>query len=210
MNWYAIRQAVLAVLITVSGACPLAGGADDERDWPCEQALVPEIDAAVVWDGPDISGLSGQWAKDPQIATAVRRLTARRYERETAEAVVEAFSATQPASEGRDRQLSQLFAGVLEVMNDDRRRLIDGILRYARDQQRRAEVLGTHLAEIAELESDPSDAARTRLHDLQQQVTLEQRMFDDREHALPFLCTRPREVEQRVGELARMIAMHLQ
>ena len=84
-----------------------------------------------------------------------------------------------------------------------------GILRYSRDQQRRAEALDAHLTEMVQLESDESDAALQRLAELSMRIELEQRVFDDREKSIPFLCTRPRVIEQRIGELARAISSQL-
>ena len=38
---------------------------------------------------------------------------------------------------------------------------------------------------------------------------MEERIFDDRERSIRFLCLRPVAVEERLGVLARMIAGHL-
>lgn len=189
------------------GTVPAADG--DDPDWPCEQALVAEVSAAVVWDGPSIEAMSGRWQADAEVADLVRRLVARGADLAESDRLIEAFATAQPPAE-RDRRLTLLFAGVLQRLNADRRMLNDGILRYSRDQARRARVLDSHLAELVELESDPSPEAAKRLAELQEQLVLEQRIFDDREKTIPFLCTRPRAVEQRIGELARSIAAHLE
>lgn len=208
MNLYPIRRSIFALVITLYGSMSVAETVDD-RHWPCEQALVAEVSAAVVWDGPSVEGLADRWKQDPEVAALVPRLTARRADAARAEALIEKFAAAQPSGE-RDQRLSLLFSGVLQVLNADRHRLHTGILRYSRDQQRRANALGDQLAEIARLESDASDDARQRLAELRRQIDFEQRVFDDRERTIPFLCTRPRVVEQRMGELARAIAYHLE
>lgn len=203
--------AALAAVLLFGGVLPgTAPAADGENpDWPCEQALVPEVAAAVVWGGPSIEGATGQWQSDAEVAELVHRLVARGTDPAAAESLIEAFAMAQPRGE-RDRRLTMLFAGVLERLNADRAMLNDGILRYSRDQERRARVLDSHLAELVELESDPSSESATRLAELQEQLVLEQRIFDDREKTIPFLCTRPRAVEQRIGELARSIAAYLE
>ena len=191
------------------GMASVSAVASDNPDWPCEQALVPEISAAVVWDGPSIEGLAEQWQSDAEVSALVQRLVAPGVDPAASESQIEAFAVAQPTAE-RDRRLALLFAGVLQRLNADWSLLNDGILRYSRDQERRARVLDGHLGELVELETDPSPAAAKRLAELQQQLVLEQRIFDDREKTIPFLCTRPRVVEQRIGELARSIAAWLE
>lgn len=188
---------------------PAFANASENPDWPCEQALVPEVSAAIVWDGPSIDGLSDQWRSDPDVAALVKRLVARGTEPAESESLIEAYAATQPPFD-RDHRLTLLFAGVLEVLNADRRKLNNGILRYARDQERRARVLDNRLAELVRLEAEGAEAAGQRLEEEQKRFQMEQRVFDDREKSIPFLCTRPRVVEQHIGDLARAIAARLE
>ncbi len=183
--------------------------ASEERDWPCEQVYVPEVSAAVVWDGPNIDGVLDQWRQQADVEALVRQLTARRAAAADAEPAIEAFAKQQPPAE-RNGKLTLLFAGVWQSLNADRRKLNNGILRYARDQQQRAEKLDAHLVEMVRLENDPSAQAGEKLSALRKQVDIEQRVFDDRERTIPFLCTRPRVLEQKLGELARSIAYQLE
>lgn len=199
---------IIAALVLLSRVPAFASDLEDP-DWPCEQALVAEISAAVVWDGPSVDGLSDQWGSDPDVAALVQRLVARRIEPADAESLIEAFAGAQAPAD-RDHRLTLLFAGVLDVLNADRSKLNDGILRYARDQERRARALDDHLAELVRLEADDSQAADQRLEELQKRFQIEQRIFDDREKSIPFLCTSPRVVEQRIGDLARAIAAQLE
>jgi hypothetical protein len=180
-----------------------AGEADP--DWPCEQGLVREISAAVVWDGPAVEPYLDRWSEDEEIAQLVGRLTSRATSRDKSQQLIDNFAQAQPP-ETRNQRLTQLFAGVLSTLNADRSKLISGILRYSRDQQRRANALDSHLAEIVELEAENTEESRQRLAEGMKRIEMEQRIFDDREKSIPFLCTRPRAVEQRIGELARAIA----
>ncbi len=182
--------------------------ADEAADWPCEQAYVAEVAAAVVWDGPAIDGLEQAWQVEPDVATLVKRLSARRLEQNQAERLIEAFALAQPP-ERKDRMLTLLFAGVLDTLNQDRKTLLSGILRYSRDQQRRAVILDRKLSEMVELEQDESEAARQLLAERRRVIELEQRSFDDREQSIPYFCSRPRVVEGRIGEIARAISGYL-
>lgn len=197
-----VSLCALSLLLRVASA-------GDLEDWPCEQALVSEVEAAVVWDGPDVTAMAGEWGQDREVAALAHRLTDRRLDHADDEAEIGRLAATLDSAQ-HDHRLSLLFAGVLQLLNADRQRLQAGILRYARDQQWRAESLGDDLAEIARLEGDSAPEAQQQLQALQHRVEMEQRMFDERERAIPFLCTRPRVVEQRIGELARAIAYQMQ
>lgn len=177
--------------------------------WPCEQILVPEVSAAVVWDGPPVEGTSGDWQDIPADAELVQRLSRPRADLNESEAWIEQFAQEQ-SPEDKDRLLTSLFAGMLKTLNEDRRKLNSGILRYSRDQERRARILDEQLTKMVKLESDPSESAQQRLAELRRRVETEQRVFDDREKSIPHLCTRPRVVEQRLGEIARAIAGHLE
>jgi len=58
---------------------PLAAGAAPRNanpDWPCQQALVPEIAAATVWAGPPVDGI-GDWHAEPAVAALVGRAAPR-------------------------------------------------------------------------------------------------------------------------------------
>lgn len=199
----------LATVVLMSLASGVTATDAANVSWPCEQALVPEVSFAVVWDGPDPGSLSQSWTADGEVAALVRRLTARGANRDAAETAIDGFAAQQPVA-SRNQRLTLLFAGVLETLNADRRKLISGIQRYSRDQERRARALDARLAKLVALERETSEDARRRFAELRDRIEIEQRIFDDREQSIPFLCTRPRVVEQRLGELARLIASVLE
>lgn len=198
----------LSALLLAIPVCNVSIAADVDS-WPCEQAYVSEVSAAVVWDGPSIDGMAEEWRKHPEITEMVSRLTSRRADPNGLEPAIEDFAKSQPVAE-RDHELTLLFAGVLQTLNADRRKLNNGILRYAEDQQRRAEKLDADLVEMVRLESDKSDKAHDALDTLRKRVDIEQRVFDDRERTIPYLCTRPRAVEQKLGDIARAISYQLQ
>jgi hypothetical protein len=49
----------------------------------------------------------------------------------------------------------------------------------------------------------------TPAFELQQSVAVRQRIFEDREKTIPFMCEQPMLLEQRLGLVARTIAAHL-
>ena len=63
--------AIFPLALLLADGCGALAAAAGDRDWPCEQALVPEVAAAVVWDGPSVEGLGDRWAEDPDAFMAV-------------------------------------------------------------------------------------------------------------------------------------------
>jgi hypothetical protein len=208
----AIRSLVLALCAIAPGLTALGVLAADEPsatqdpDWPCEQALVPQVSAAVVWDGPPVEGIA--WRDVPQVAALVAQIAPSAPGDRATEATIAAFAGSLSQTD-RERMLTLAFAGVLDVLNRDRATLIDGIKRYAQDQSRRAETLGEELDKMVQLEKDDSESAAQARQELKQRLTLEERAFDERERSIQFLCTRPVAVERRIGLLARTISGYL-
>ncbi|MCP3661721.1 MAG: hypothetical protein GY696_04375 [Gammaproteobacteria bacterium] len=205
---------VLIYLVFGSGLSLVTSSANTETpgivdpDWPCEQILVPEVPAAVIWSGPAITGLDGAWQKVDRVSMLVRRITSSRYDQNAAEQEITEFASRQE-SQQKDLMLTLLFAGVLEELNRDRSMMLSGIKRYSRGQAIRAERLGKNLDEIARLEDDLSPDSRARLDVLWKQMEFKQRIFDEREEFIHYLCLQPVAVEQRLGFLARSIASQL-
>ena len=104
------------------------GNRDPEPDWPCVQRKVPTISAGAVWSGPDPAG-AGDCGKDFEAAALAQKLASRRTSPEEADQLVEAFA---KATQDKAQRLTRVFAGVLELINTERDRVLHGIERYAR------------------------------------------------------------------------------
>ena len=102
-----------------------------------------------------------------------------------------------------------LFAGVIQTLNEARKKKLDGIMRYARGQAARANRLSEELDEMVQLQDDPSPVAQERFALMEKEMEIKQRMFDEREAFIQHLCTRPMVIEERLGSLARSIAYYL-
>lgn len=192
---------LLAAFILLGGAHGPAAGT--ESDWPCVQRLVPLVSAATVWAGPPLDGLP-DWRSDPDIAKLAGELANRKLPVQDAETRVEVFAAAQGAN--KDRHLTMLFAGILDKINTERSSVIDGIQRYARRQHELAIRIESTLAEIDALPreggSPEQDARRIELNE---RNVWDSRIYDEREHALSYLCETPVMLEQRIFVLARSI-----
>ena len=193
---------LLAAALLAAGS-PAAAATGEDPDWPCIQRLVPEIAPAVIWPGPPIDSVDGA-ATNPLIDELATELAARRVPIEEATAQVEQFAQTL-ADEQKNEQLTGLFARTLEVINNDRSSIIQGIKKYARGQRALAATITEKNERLSEL---PTDQVLER-DALIAERDWDIRIYDDRERSLTYLCEQPVLLEQRAFALARAIAGHL-
>lgn len=190
-------------------ALPAVQARDDEADWPCIQGLVHEVSPSIVWAGPPIEDHLETWDKNPGVSRTVEALVSRRAAREDREKILADWVETVPGNQ-RNAQLTAVFTGVWSRLNNRRKEFIDGILRYARHQKAVSEKIEAHLNEMAELEGNSDEQSIRRLVELEETVAWQQRIFDQRESNLVALCEQPVQVEEELGEIARMIASRLE
>lgn len=173
-----------------------------EADWPCIQRRVVELSVAQMWAGPPIDPAASHWRDDPRIASLVQTLASRRTSLDKASAAIEDFG--NAAGPEKDAKLTLLFAGLFELINAERRRLINGIERYARKQK-----------DLAREISETSSSLRQDSRPAPERAALEQklhwatRIYDERNRALTYVCESPVLLEQRAYALAQEISRHL-
>ena len=173
-----------------------------EADWPCVQRRVVDLSVAQMWAGPVIDPQTSHWRDDQAVAGLARSLASRRTSLEAASAAIERFGNT--AGPEKDAKLTLLFAGVFELINTERRRIITGIERYARKQRSLADQI-SETSRILRQESKPA----TERTALEQKLQWDTRIYDDRNQALTFVCESPVLLEQRVYALSQEISRHL-
>ena len=185
----------LAILTALPGGAWAA--ASEDPDWPCIQRLVPRISAAQVWAGPEPDPAS--WQGDIEVSRLASKLAARRTPLGEAEQLVEAFAEAQPGGSA-NLKLTALFGRTLQAINQDRASIIAGIKRFAARQRSLAERIRETRAKLKATESGETDDA-----ELIEQLTWDQRIFDEREHSMTYLCEQPVLLEQRAFALGRTI-----
>lgn len=204
-----VCKAVVWTVLLATLALPSVDAQDDDADWPCIQGLVHEVSPSIVWAGPPIENHLETWDKDAGVRRTVGALVSRRASREDREKALADWLETVPG-EQRNAQLTAVFTGVWSRLNDRRKEFIDGILRYARHQKAVAEKIEAQLNEISELQGRNDEQSIRRLVELEETVEWQQRIFDRRESNVAALCEQPVQVEEELGEIARMIANHLE
>ena len=192
--------AALALALCCAGAAraePQAQG-----DWPCRQVKVPSVAVAGVWTGPSIDAAQKSWRDDGALGDLVARISARRTPLETAQKLVSDFASA--AGDTRKERLTTLFAGVYDTLEAERREVLAGLDRYGAKQKQLAERLREETQAMrAEQDKNPQDAQKIK--DASEALQWDLRVFDERRHALSYVCETPALIEQRLGALARMI-----
>jgi len=196
------------ILAGAAGDALAAGGTDP--DWPCIQVKVPTLSLGMMWGGPIPDDGDTLWKDDPEIRRLARQLAIRRTPLDQAADLIESYAAKLDPSL-RDRSLAGLMVAVLRDINRERDRVMAGITRFTRKQQKLADAVRetrTQLSDVLAIAA-PSETEDAKRRELEDALLWQTRIHDDREHTLKFVCESPVLLEQRAFELAREIANHL-
>ena len=133
-------------------------------------------------------------------------MTAQDANLEDMEERVATFSKAQ-ARDQKNQRLALTFFGVLELFNKRRAKYMRGILKYSRQQLKRAEIINDGLDKLSKLKAE--NAPTEKFVELENNLIWQQRMFDDRELSIRFLCEQPVDVEAALGDMARALSNEL-
>jgi hypothetical protein len=204
------RSTRLAAALLLALASPaLAGGpppADD--DWPCPQRRTGAISRAAIWSGPEAQG---RWDDDRQAAALARKLASRRTPVEEAGPLIDAFA--REAGADKDKRLTLLFEGTLDLINGERDKVMSAITRYARGQKALAAKVREDADKVADAQekqgSGQDITAPDELEKAHPELKWDKRIFDDRAQALTYVCESPVVLEKRAFAIARAIEQKL-
>ena len=202
-----MKTRFLALALTIAaGSAQAAYQRNTDPNWPCQQIKVPDLSVAAVWTGPSLDAARATWSSDPQIADLARRLSQRRVPLDQAETEVAAFA--KQAGSDRQAKLVALFAGLFDILDQQRASVIAGLDRFGERQKVLAANLRSEGEALRALQSgtDP-DPAKTA--ELTQQITWDTQIFEERRQSLSFACDVPNAIEQRLFGLARAIQQAL-
>jgi hypothetical protein len=197
-------MAALALILSLAAGWTDRAMAAEDPDWPCQQRLVPEIAAGMIWSGPPLQSVAAG-AADPRIEQLAGEIAGRRLPLEQADAQIDAFAKGLPPGQANDA-LTELFARTLEIINRERSSIIAGIKKYARGQRALAERITEANARLTTLAADQV----LEREQLTLQRDWDNRIYDDRRSELTYVCDQPVILEQRAFALARAIAGHLE
>ena len=193
-----IWKLVAAVAIAGNAAAPLPAAFGDDPEWPCVQRRVDHLSLAVMWPEPvplEAELLEDEW-NDVAEAMALRRVSI-----DEVEALVDAVAAEHNVD---GSTYGRLFAAAFDRIDRRRTRIIEGIVRYARGQAELAEEIDALRTEFVELET-AAEPDFDRLDALEAEIDWRERVFEDRNAALTYVCETPVLLERRAYELAQRL-----
>ncbi|MHC2002224.1 hypothetical protein ACYQR9_17565 [Methylobacterium sp. CM6241] len=203
------------LLLALTGAGLLSASAalaqpKADPDWPCVQRKVSTLSPGTVWTGPDLEA-AGPWGDDYEAASLAQKIASRRTDLSEVDPLLDEFVAK--AGDEKAKRLTRVFAGVFEVVNNERSRVIGGIARYAQGQRRMAERIRQEADQISAVKDGPSanDAREMpkEASELETKFAWDRRIFQERSQSLNYVCEVPTLLEQRLGEVARKIQARL-
>lgn len=198
--------AAFTALAIAFGCEPVFAQPQASTDWPCVQRKVGTLSAGVVWSGPDISA-GAQWSSNADAAALAQTLASRRTPLETVDGLLDGF--VDKAGADKDRRLTELFAGVLDLINHDRDALLSGIERYAQGQKRLAERIREASDKISMVKDSPGAEQSKEVGALEAQLKWDTRIFQERSQSLTYVCETPVLLERRLFDIARRIQSRL-
>ena len=178
--------------------------ANTDPDWPCVQRKVPELSVAQVWTAGELAPGAGDWKKDDALARLVATISARKTPLEDAQKQIEDYAAGLAPAQAKEK-LEQMFQGVFDTLNGERKQVIAGIARYAGKQRDMAADVRKSASEVDRLRRQP-DVDQAELAKRSDQLAWETRIFQERVHSLTFVCEVPTIIEQRLYSLSKIIA----
>ena len=184
-----------------------------DPDWPCVQRKVASLSPGQFWTGPDIAA-AGDWGSDNDAAVLAQKIASRRTELAQVGPLLDEFAKKFNADkDAKDKGLTRVYAGVFEVLNGERDKVMSGIGRYAQGQRRMAERIRDEADKISQVKDAPSASDATELpkdqSELETKFAWDRRIFQERSQSLTYVCEVPQLLEQRLGEIARMIQARL-
>lgn len=184
-----------------------AGKPKEEVRWPCAQPRVATISAGTIWTGPDPAE-GKDWDEDNDLASLAQKLASRRTPLDDVDPLIADFA--KKAGSNKDKQLTKLFVGVLDIINENRNNILNGIMRYAQGQERLAERMREESDKISEAQSDATaEGIGVATTQQNRDFAWDQRIFKERKQALSYVCETPSLLERRAYQIGKRIQAQL-
>ena len=205
-----MKVSLISVGLAGAIVTPALAASFNDPHWPCIQRKVPEITAGIVWSGPELPEDGSAWRKDETIKAIVDQLAQRRLTLEDAMTEIDKFAGTLVSE--RTEKLALVFSGLLDTINKERRSIMSGIERYAKRQLALAETINESRHKLVELLKldDLSDDQIKQRDELEERLSWDTRIFDERQQSLTYVCEAPVLLEQRLFALGRKLLEHVE
>lgn len=184
-------------------AAPVHAAQGADPDWPCVQRRVDHLSLAVMWPHPvaeDAEALPDAY-QDVAEAMALRRVSVGEVGR-----LVDELAATQDLDVN---DYGRIFAEAFERIDRQRSRIVRGIVRYARGQAALSQQINALREQMKALQS-AEDPDFDRMDEVEAELDWRERVFDDRNSALTYVCESPVLLERRAYEIAQELLRRIE
>jgi hypothetical protein len=193
--------------VTLSAAAAFAAPPGQQSDWPCAQRLVPTLTVGEFWSGPPAPA-GVRWQDDEKIAAVVNAVAPRSVPLAEGEKKLAAFAAAL-APDQRKQLLPEVFAGLVDEINEERQNVIFSLQDLDRRQKSIAALVNKVTDEENGVPLQPHTVEAARQDEINQRREFLIRMFRDTQQTVRYACQVPAELEARLGAYARTLQSKL-
>lgn len=183
------------------------GEAGAEADWPCEQKYVDQLSYGTMWSGPPLDNALKSWHQNNGLREIVTYLTDENTEEADGVKAIDEFAAKLGAD--KNKQLTELFAALFETMNDKRTSDQEGIKKYFHRQEAAAQRVNKIQADLRSVDVKGAKPDDPKLAELKKNLAWNNRIYDEGQTLVPYICQIPLILEQKLGAYGRAIQGHM-
>ncbi|HTO84250.1 MAG TPA: hypothetical protein VMQ73_18645 [Methylomirabilota bacterium] len=193
-------------LLGFMALCADAAAAEPDPNWPCQQPLVQNVTAAMIWSGPPLDNI-GDWHSEPTVEALVERIAPRNVSTKDGQAAIEAF--LRDLKGDRKRLVTLAFAGLLDETNDQRTGVIGRIKDLAERQRNLSELVNKLSIEVGGLPPSEQTNPSPEHKDLVDRWTFTTQAYTQTQQTMRYACEIPGQIDSRLGVYARALAAGL-
>lgn len=194
VKWLAPGAALL-VCAGVAGAADFA-----DPTWPCIQRKVEELSIGLIWPTPP-AGMDLAPETEKAVAELAETLALRRVDLDAARTAVQDFA----EAHGHDAALmGEVFARVFKSLSTRRTQIIRGIGKFSLNQITLSDRIDKARSEMETLTA-ATEPDFDRIDALEAQLDWDQRIFNDRQKTITYLCETPTLLEKRLYAIAQIL-----
>jgi hypothetical protein len=194
------------MLLGLVALCASAAAAGPDPNWPCQQPLVQNVTAAMIWSGPPVDNI-GDWRSEPAVEALVERIAPRNVSTKDGQAAIDAF--LHDLKGDRKRLITLAFAGLLDETNDQRTGVIGRIKDLAERQRNLSELVNKLSLQMGELPPAEQTNPSPEHKDLVERWTFTTQAYTQMQQTMRYACEIPGQIDSRLGTYARALAAGL-
>ena len=175
----------------------------EEADWPCQQKFVAELSPGTIWSGPPLDNAMKAWHDNDKIRDLAGALAQDTTEEADGVKQINDFAAG--LKDDKSNQLTLLFAALFENFNNERKFMQGGIKKFFHRQEDVAAKVNKISQEIRQARKKGMKEDSPEEKKLKTDLDWTNRVYDDRQKLLPYVCELPALLEQKLGSYGRTI-----